>query len=169
VRQILTTGSPFTAPDGTQVAELLTASQHGQISGTLSIALGQLAPGTCSAVHYHPVVTQFTYTLGGTLTAWMREPGEVDHYRLVVEPDKLIITQPNTLLQLCNEGSTPVTLLYVVTPPYLSALTDSGEPLFDDAIIAGTSWDNIDPPIDGEALQRFNEHRTQLQQTQSHS
>ena len=46
---------------------------------------------------------------------------------------------------------------------------DSGEPLFDDAIIAGTSWDTIDPPIDGEALQRFNEHRTQLQQTQSHS
>ena len=142
--------------DGTEVAALLNATRGPAISGDLSLANGRLAPGIRSAVHFHPIVTQLTYVLTGTLTVWMQEGSGCEPYRLAARPGGAIVTLPGTLLQLGNETDAITTVLYVVTPGYLHD-EDSG---FNDAVIAGQSWDSLHiTQLDREALIAFAQRR----------
>ena len=52
--------------------------------GDLSIASGRIGPHVHSSVHMHPVVTQVTYVVSGSLTVRMMEPGAQEVYELSV-------------------------------------------------------------------------------------
>jgi len=154
VNEVLHADAYAAVADGTEVAALLNATRGPAINGDLSLANGRLAPGTRSAVHFHPVVTQLTYVLTGTLTVWMQGKDNPEPYRLAADRGGTIVTQPGTLLQLGNETEAIATVLYVVTPGYLQDLD------FDDAVIAGPSWDKLHTTqLDRETLRAFTRRR----------
>jgi mannose-6-phosphate isomerase-like protein (cupin superfamily) len=163
MEQILRAAAYAKVADGTEVAELLNATRGPAIGSNLSIATGRLAAGVCSAVHFHPLVTQITYVQTGRLSLWMREPNAAKPYQVTAEPGNAAVTQPGTLLQLRNDSQVPTSVLYLVTPGYLRELDAAGQVLFDDAVIAGPSWDSLArTQLEPRALRAFTLQRAEL-------
>lgn len=134
MERVFTIGPGTAVPDGTVVAPLLDPLDLGR-AGPFSIAAGELAPGTESAVHVLPRSTQVTFVLQGTLTARMRGPADPAPYALTLPPHAACLTLPGERLQLANAGDDTVRVLYVVHPPYRVELDAGGRVTAEDAVL----------------------------------
>jgi len=142
---VFTIASGITVPDGTTVFPFL--SPHDATSGLgwglfegFSIAAGEIAPRTASAIHLLPRSTQVSFVLEGTLTARMR--GEAGApYTLRLGPHEACLTLPGERLQLANDTGTPVRVLYIVSPAYRFETDSEGRVTQEDAVLL-EGWDD---------------------------
>ena len=127
-------------PDGTEVDAFLNPADDAgvrplpTIPDSLGLAAGRIRAGVTSAIHVHPVVTQVTYVVSGSLTVRMRDTDDAEPHELEVEAGAAFVTEPGTPLQLSNDTDEDVHVLYVTSPAYLS-VRDEGRPIYDDAIL----------------------------------
>jgi quercetin dioxygenase-like cupin family protein len=134
------------AADGTEVCAFLNPHDARSTSGAhpggdaVGMAAGRLAPGVRSTIHVHPALTQITYVTAGTLTVLMRNPEETGPSRLQVTAGAAALTEPGTLLQLCNETDRAVEVLYVSTPAYVLETAADGSIRYEDALMLGSDW-----------------------------
>ena len=142
----------FTAvADGTKVSAFLNATDStlddipSSLPEALSIAAGRIAPGTRSWVHVHPAVTQVTYVVAGDLTVKMKDTRHADPYLLEVPAGSAVVSEPGTLLQLCNESADSVEVLYIVSPAYVFEAGNDGAVIYDDSILVGEDWGSPAP------------------------
>jgi mannose-6-phosphate isomerase-like protein (cupin superfamily) len=138
----------FKVPDGTEVSPFLNATDVSQDDvpwnalGDLSIASGRIGPYVHSSVHMHPIVTQVTYVVSGSLTVRMMDPGAPEAYQLSADPGSAVITRPGTLFQLLNDSDTIAEVLYIATPSYV--FEAEGETVkYDDAVIVADTWQDL--------------------------
>ena len=104
------------------------------------LAAGRIRAGVTSAIHVHPVVIQFTYVASGRLIVRMREPGEDTPRQFPVECGEAVRTDAGVPVQFANDTDTDVHVLYVTSPPYLSARADvsagaDGPAAYEDAVV----------------------------------
>ena len=140
-------GSFLPATDGTEICAFLNPHDARSPAGAhsadaaISMAAGRIGPGVSSAIHVHPALTQITYVTAGTLTVRMRDPDDAVPSRLQVPAGAAALTEPGTLLQLCNETERLVEVLYVSTPAYVLETGPDGAVRYEDALILGADWD----------------------------
>ena len=138
----------FEVPDGTEVSPFLNATDVYQDDvpwdalGDLSIASGRIRPRVHSSVHVHPIVTQVTYVVSGSLTVRMMDAGAAEAYELSVNPGSAVITRPGTLFQLLNDSDAVAEVLYIVTPSYVFEM-EGGTVKYDDAFIVAATWEDL--------------------------
>jgi mannose-6-phosphate isomerase-like protein (cupin superfamily) len=158
VNHVFSIRGGITVPDGTTVFPFL--SPHDDTSGLgsalfegFSMAAGEIAPGTASAIHVLPRSTQVTFVLAGSLTARMQ--GEAaGPYTLRLSPHQACLTAPGERLQLANETDAPVRVLYIVSPAYHFETDAQGAVTHEDAVLlddwdAGWDADRDDPHPEG--------------------
>ena len=129
-------GGFVTARDGTEIDPFLNPVDASEgvdalpgIFSRVSAAAGRLRPGVRSAIHVHPVVAQITYVLSGRLTVRTLERGEHAPQAFDVDAGAAVVTEAGVPVQLVNDTQTDVTVLYIVSPPYVS------DDAFDDAVL----------------------------------
>jgi mannose-6-phosphate isomerase-like protein (cupin superfamily) len=150
--------------DGTRVAPVFNAFDANSPAlppdafGKASLALGEIRPGAASRPHLHPVVSQVTWVLEGSLLVRMKALSEAQDYELRVAAGQAVLTEPMTLLQLVNaDRERTARTLYVVTPAYVSLPGADG---YDDAVVLDQDWEFLAqsgfpmPQIDGDAVKR---------------
>lgn len=145
MNHIFTIRGGIAVPDGTTVFPFL--SPHDDTSGLgwglfegFSIAAGELAPGTASAIHVLPRSTQVTFVLEGTLTARMRGTEGGAPYALTLTRHQACLTLPGECLQLANDTGAPLSLLYIVAPAYRFETDSEGRVTHEDAVLLA-GWD----------------------------
>lgn len=136
-----------TVPDGTRVHEILGLNRASELarrwSDNGSIALGDLPPGTISKIHLHPIVQQFAWVLEGTLEVVMKDPHTTHPYRLRVPAQHGVMTEPHTFFQLHNPSNATCKVLYVVTPVFVFETDDSGNVIYNDAVVFDQDWPQL--------------------------
>ena len=141
----------FKVPDGTYVSAFLNATDTTQDDvpcgalGHVSIAAGRIEPKVHSWVHVHPVVTQVTFVLAGTLTVRMKDPGNGEPYTLPLPAGQAVVVQPGALFQLRNDSDAVAEVLYIVSPSYVFE-EESGKIRYDDALLAARTWEELGAP-----------------------
>jgi mannose-6-phosphate isomerase-like protein (cupin superfamily) len=141
----------MTVPDGTQVSAFLNATDSSLddvpagLLDAMSIAAGRIAPGVRSWIHAHPALSQVTYVVSGALTVKMKDPREPEPYLLEVPAGSGVVTQPGTLLQLRNESTRHVEVLYIVSPSYVFEVGEDGRVSHDDSILVAEDWAELGP------------------------
>lgn len=164
MKRIFRPASFSPARDGTEVSGFLNPTDStssglpwGLLDG-MSIAAGRIAPRTRSWIHVHPAVTQVTYVVAGSLSATMQHPDEPEPYRLAVPAGSAVVTEPGTLLQLCNDTGAMLELLYIVSPPYVLEVGADAQVRHDDAVLVARDWNELDAvdwhPLSSEAGKR---------------
>jgi mannose-6-phosphate isomerase-like protein (cupin superfamily) len=139
----------FTVADGTQVSAILNATDTTLEGGPaaaidqVSIAAGRIAPGVKSWIHTHPALTQVTYVVAGDLTVKMKDPHQPEPYRLTVPAGSAVASEPGTLLQLHNETSHEVEVLYIASPSYVLETDAHGKVVHEDSILVAEDWDGL--------------------------
>ena len=98
------------------------------------LAAGKIRPGVTSAIHVHPVVTQYTYVAGGRLTVRTREPGDDAPREFPVEYGEAVRTDAGVPVQFANDTDTDVHVIYVTSPAYVSVRGD-GDTGYEDAVL----------------------------------
>lgn len=148
MNHVFTIARGIAVPDGTTVFPFL--SPHDDTSGLgsglfegFSMAAGEIAPRTESAVHLLPRSTQATFVLEGRLTARMRGDGAAP-YALRLGPREACLTLPGERLQLANETDAPVRVLYIVSPAYRFEVDSEGRVTHEDAVLLD-DWDDPAP------------------------
>jgi mannose-6-phosphate isomerase-like protein (cupin superfamily) len=143
----------FTIPDGTNVSPFLNGTDVQQLGvpwdalGDMSIASGRVPPSLHSGIHVHPVVTQVTYLLAGTLTVRMKDAFHAEPYDLRLEPGQAVVTQPGTLFQLRNDDNAVAEVLYIASPAFVFE-TDGGRVRYCDAPLVARTWDELSATSD---------------------
>ena len=139
----------FTVPDGTDVSPFLNATDSNQTDvpwdalGEMSIAAGRIRAGGHSAVHMHPVITQVTYVVAGTLTIRMQDADATRFYDLLPRSGEAVLTRPGTLFQLRNDSAAVAEVLYITSPSYVFEMTNKGV-IYDDAVLIAKSWEELE-------------------------
>ena len=111
--------------------------------GAFSLAMGKIRPGQPSTVHVHPLSTQVTMVLEGTLDIRMRDP-ERKPYTVHLGPDEAALVEPGTFLQLVNPGDATSRVLYVVGPAYVFEQRGE-EVVYDDSDRPLAAWGRSRP------------------------
>ncbi len=101
---------PFITADGSQIRELLNGTNSALKNGSLAEAT--LAPGQCTAAHFHPLAEEVYFVLRGAGT--MKIEGET---REVGAGDAIAIPSGQTH-QICNYGAGELVFLCVCAPAY---------------------------------------------------
>ena len=148
MNRIFTPQKGIQVPDGTMVYPFINGldrtyglpwnSQEG-----FSIASGEIAPNRASKIHLMPLVTQVAFVLRGLLEVHMKDPESPAPYTLRVAPYEAILTRPGTFLQLINTTHLPVQVLYIVSPPYVFEMDESGKAVYDDAVVFDEGWEEL--------------------------
>ncbi len=128
MKHVFSATAALAVADGTVVLPLLDVEARGG-GVAMSLALGDLPPRVTSRVHVHPVVTQVTVVLAGTVVVTMKDASEPEPYTLEVPEAGAVLTRPGTFLQLANRSDRPARVLYVVTPAWV------GDADYDDAVV----------------------------------
>lgn len=138
VKTVFKPGKFVAARDGTEIDPFLNPMDAAAgvalpgVSNRVSVAAGRLRPSVVSAIHVHPVVTQITYVVSGCLTVKTVESGEPRPREFTVEAGAAAVTLPGQPVQFRNDTQADVTVLYIVTPGYVSDDTYDDAVLFDD-------------------------------------
>ena len=128
-------GEFVAARDGTEIAPFLNPmdAAAGVVlpgnSNKVSVAAGRLRPAVASAIHVHPIVTQIAYVVRGCLTVQTLESGQCSPHELAVEAGAAVVTLPGQPVRFRNDTQADVTVLYIVTPGYVS------DDAYDDAVL----------------------------------
>ena len=135
MKAVFEPGEYVAARDGTEIAPFLNPmdAAAGVVlpgnSNQVSVAAGRLRPAVASAIHVHPVVTQITYVVRGCLTVQTVASGQCDPHEFAVEAGAAVVTLPGQPVQFRNDTQANVTVLYIVTPGYVS------DDAYDDAVL----------------------------------
>lgn len=127
------------APDGTEIdpfgnpADSRGAELPGMPEG-LGVSAGRIRAGVTSAIHVHPVVTQYTYVAAGRLTVRMREPGEDAPREFPLAYGEAVRTDPGVPVQFANDTDADVHVLYITSPPYAS-VRETAPVVYEDAVL----------------------------------
>ena len=143
-------GNPFRVPDQTIVYPLLNAKDVSQpalpwhaLDGC-SVALGDIPPHTHSMIHVHPIVSQAIFVLAGDLNIRVKAVEDAAPRDVALWSLEGVLLSPGTFLQLRNDSASRVKVAYLVSPPYaFEPGEDPAKPVFDDAVTAGRSWDDL--------------------------
>lgn len=150
MNRVFSPDSYITVRDGTQVCAFLNPTDPVRrdvpraLRGVMSIAAGRIAPGSRSHIHVHPAVTQVTYVTAGTLCAKMQDGAQPEPYQLIVPAGSAVVSEPGTLLQLCNETEADLELLYIVSPPYVLEIGDDARVRHDDSVVVAEDWNELE-------------------------
>jgi mannose-6-phosphate isomerase-like protein (cupin superfamily) len=133
-------------PDTTWLSPFLNAKDvnsglDSELLGAFSLAMGMIRPGQPSTVHVHPLSTQVTMVLEGTLDIRMRDPSR-EPYTVRLGPDQAALVEPGTFLQLVNPGDATSRMLFVVGPAYVFEQRGE-EVVYDDSIALSQEWEEI--------------------------
>ena len=139
---------PHVVPDGTLVAPFLnardtTSGLPSDLIEGFSLAAGTIAPHSHSRIHVMPFVAQVTFVRRGALTVRMKAPTDRQPYRLLVQTDEAVLTEPGAFIQLINETPAPCDVLYIVSPAYVFEQRD-GEVRYDDSLVLDEDWTDLD-------------------------
>jgi hypothetical protein len=137
----------FPLPDGTRVAPVLNpwdANARGLPPAALpgaSVAVGEIPGGGSSKPHLHPIVSQVTWVLEGTLRIRMKGPHDGGAYELELPAGAGVLTEPMTFLQLVNADTRRIArVLYIVTPAYIHLPGEGG---YEDAVVFEQTWEQL--------------------------
>jgi mannose-6-phosphate isomerase-like protein (cupin superfamily) len=149
----------FTVPDGTEVSPFLNAMDVMQRDvpwgalGDMSIAAGRINPGVSSWIHFHPIVTQVTFVVSGTIRIQMKGRNAVEPYLIELQPGEASVCEPGTLFQLINSTANVAEVLYVVSPSYVFEKND--KVIYDDAVLVAKTWKELEAAnYHAEAIKR---------------
>jgi mannose-6-phosphate isomerase-like protein (cupin superfamily) len=101
---------PFITADGSQIRELLHASNSALKNQSLAEAT--LAPGQCTTPHFHPLAEEIYFVLSGA--GIIKIEGESQKIRV---GDAIAIPNGQTH-QICNFGEADLVFLCVCAPAY---------------------------------------------------
>jgi hypothetical protein len=137
----------FALSDGTRVAPVLNPLDvnarglRGTALPGASLAVGEIAGGGRSKPHLHPIVSQATWVLEGSLRIRTKGGRDTGGYELEVPAGAGVLTEPMTFLQLINADTACVArVLYLVTPAYIYL---PGEDGYDDAVVFEQTWEQL--------------------------
>jgi mannose-6-phosphate isomerase-like protein (cupin superfamily) len=161
MNHIFRPGSGDLVPDGTLVFPFLNPTDSTNnlpvdLMTDVSLALGEIAPRHASKIHVHPVVMMIVWVIAGSLHLKLKDQEANTPYSLILAPEEAAVVHPGTFIQLINEQDEPCRVLYIVSPPYVSAHTDTGAVLYQDAIVLESDWNaltyqSLDPCLGAEA------------------
>jgi hypothetical protein len=148
MERALRAGAGFRVPDDTLVFPLLNPNDvnSGLPVGLLddfSMAIGEIAAGSSSKIHVHPVVTQVTMVLDGQLEVRLRDADAAEPYTVELARHHAVLIRPGTFVQLINRSRFPCRTLYVVGPSYVVDIAGDGTVLYDDAVSLDLTWDDL--------------------------
>lgn len=104
----------------------------------------------------HPIVTQITYVVTGCLTVKTVESGQPTPNEFAAEAGAAVVTAPGQPVQFRNDTQADVTVLYIVTPGYVSDDAYDDAVLLDDWASSLTDEDLADARVRrAAALRRF--------------
>jgi quercetin dioxygenase-like cupin family protein len=135
--------------DGTEVSAFLNPSDNTAAvpplpaDADVSMAAGRINPGVTSLIHFHPVVTQITYVVSGTLAVTLKPPSEPDATRLIMASGQAFVAEPETFIQLANPSLETVHVLYIVSPAYVYVADENGHTIYDDAVCVSSTWEEL--------------------------
>jgi hypothetical protein len=135
----------FIVPDGTKVYPFLNprdSESHipWDLTGDVSLAVGEIAPQSQSKIHIHPLVTLITWVVSGTLQIKMKDPENADPYVVTLEAQQAAVTNPQTFLQHINATDELCRVLYIVSPAYVFLMEADGTVVYDDAVVIDMDW-----------------------------
>lgn len=147
MKKVFSVGGGFTVPDGTVVHPImdpqLLLRDGPRMVGDMSLALGEIPPGTTSRIHVHPVVSQLTWVISGELDVRMKDASSDEPYTLCLGPEQSVMTEPGTFFQLINGGNRSCRVLYVVTPAFIFECDSAGRVIYNDAIVMEEDWGSL--------------------------
>jgi hypothetical protein len=73
----------------------------------------------------------------------MKDPHQPEPYRLTVPAGSAVASEPGTLLQLHNETSHEVEVLYIASPSYVLETDAHGKVVHEDSILVAEDWDGL--------------------------
>ena len=91
------------------VAELSERAGFGHVRGNL----WRYEPGAKGRRHRHPVQEETFVVVAGTPSMYLGDPPE----RVDLAPGSVVVVQPNTALQIANDGADEAMLFIVGAPP----------------------------------------------------
>jgi hypothetical protein len=146
MQQVFTAIDWLQVPDTTWLSPFLNAKDvnsglDSELLGAFSLAMGKIRPGQPSTVHVHPLSTQVTMVLEGTLDIRMRDPSQPP-YTVHLGPEQAGLVEPGTFLQLVNPGDATARVLYMVGPAYVFEQRGD-EVVYDDSIALTEEWEEI--------------------------
>ncbi len=130
MNRVFRIGAAARVPDGTLVSPLVGA---GDLDA-LTLAVGDIEPGRRSAIHVHPLLTQITLVMTGSLEVVMKDPAAGAPYTLPLAPGEAAVTEPGTFFQLHNGGGHPCRVLYLCSPGFMA------DEAYSDAVVLGHDW-----------------------------
>jgi hypothetical protein len=138
----------FRVPDGTHVFPFLNSNDVGSglppgLLNDFSLAIGEIAPDSCSKIHVHPWVKQVTMVLEGRLDVRLRDASMREPVSIHLAQHQAALTQPGDFLQLINRAMFPCRVVYVVAPAYVFVANDDGQVFYDDAVSLDEGWEEL--------------------------
>lgn len=162
MKTVFEPGKFIAARDGTDIDPFLNPMDAAAgvdlpgVSNRVSVAAGRLLPAVASAIHVHPIVTQITYVVTGCLTVKTVESGQPTPNEFAAEAGAAVVTVPGQPVQFRNDTQADVTVLYIVTPGYVSDDAYDDAVLLDDWASSLTDEDLADARVRrAAALRRF--------------
>ena len=110
---------------------------------SFSMTVGLIHPGRSSKIHVHPLVTQVTMVLDGSLEVRLGGPTMPTRLTFRVLQNEAVLVRPGTFLQLTNPTPLPCRTLYVVGPAYVADVDEQGDVTYEDAVTLDESWDEL--------------------------
>ena len=107
------------------------------------MTLGLIHPKRSSKIHVHPLVTQVTMVLDGSLEVRLGGPSMPTPRTLRVSQNEAVLVRPGTFLQLVNTTLLPCRTLYVVGPAYVADVDELGNVTYEDAVTLDEPWDEL--------------------------
>ncbi len=149
MKNVFSPQESFLLPDGTYLSHITQdTTLPAGFTQNVSLALGRIPPHSQSLIHFHPCVTQLTFVLAGNLTVRMRGFNEKDFYELTAKQNDSIMTETQTFFQLINQTDELISVLYLVNPGFLLEFDSNGEVIYNDAIIVGDNWQELNDVIE---------------------
>jgi hypothetical protein len=138
----------FIVPDGTKVYPFLNprdSESHlpWDLTGDVSLAVGEIAPHSQSKIHIHPLVTLITWVISGMLQIKMKEPESADPYIVTLNAQEAALTKTQTFLQHVNATDELCRVLYIVSPAYVFLKEADGSVAYDDAVVVDLDWEEF--------------------------
>jgi hypothetical protein len=148
MNHVFSIGNGSTVPDGTVVYPFLNPrDSESQIpwdlSGDVSLALGEIGAQSKSKIHIHPLVTLITWVVSGTLQIQMKAPEQNEPYLITLHEQQAALTKPQTYLQHINATDLLCRVLYIVNPAYVFLKDSDQTVVYDDAVVVEYDWEEL--------------------------
>ncbi len=147
MNRVFSVAEPILLPDGTLLSEIVgpaTFSREKIVAASdVSVALGLIRGSSASEIHIHPIVSQVTFVVSGSLKIKMKGPSDAHPYLVQLKARQSVLTQAGTFFQLINDTDSDCEALYIVGPPFVFETDSAGNVLYNDALVLGKDWEAL--------------------------